>query len=352
MSKWSSCVAVAVAIGCGPSAAVAPVAAPEHASPPRSEPPAPPASVIPAASASPAPQLPPSPQLPPFPPPSFQPPIERTAKPGDGVWTTLVEGAPGAPPLLVKSTAHPDTIKPHVYVALVAIDLSRVAIRLVAGTREPITKAVPEDHRTGLVAAGDLPGLVAVMNGGFMTRHGGWGMAIGQDVFLPPREDGCTVALFKDGSVETRTHPAIAPRIAEVMAYRQTPPCLVEQGQIHEALLGDEKPRRWGMSETGGVDIRRSALGVAAGGRTLIYGLGEWVTPRQMAEAMRAAGAVDAAQLDVNWSYTRFLLYGKAASGGAPEVTATLVPKTKHAPKQYVEKPSERDFFYLVKKDR
>ena len=115
------------------------------------------------------------------------------------------------------------------------------------------------------------------------------------------------------------------------------------------ALLGPDKPRRWGLSETGGVDIRRSALGVAEGGRTLLYGSGEWITPRALAEAMRAAGAVHAAELDVNWSFTRFLLYGPAPKGAAPEVTATLVPKTKHAPGLYVVKPSERDFFYLVR---
>jgi hypothetical protein len=84
-----------------------------------------------------------------------------------------------------------------------------------------------------------------------------------------------------------------------------------------------------------------------AGGRTLIYGLGEWITPRALAEAMRAAGAVDAAELDVNWSYTRFFLFGP---GSPPEITDSLIPKLKHAPGQYVTKPAERDFFYLARR--
>jgi hypothetical protein len=62
---------------------------------------------------------------------------------------------------------------------------------------------------------------------------------------------------------------------------------------------------------------------------------------------MRAAGAVDAAELDVNWSFPRFLVYGPGAS---PEVTASLVPRLKVAPGEYVVKPSERDFFYLVRR--
>lgn len=285
---------------------------------------------------------------PPFPPPAFAPPLARTARPGDGVWSPMA--GPGAE-LLYRTTVHPDAIKPQVAVAVVAIDLRGVDLRLVAGTLEPLSATVPDAHRPGVIPGADLPGLLAVFNGGFMTRHGAWGMMIAGEVFLPAREDGCTVALYRDGAVRVRTLPALGGAAADLLAYRQTPPCLVEQGAVQEALLGGDKPRRWGLSETGGVDIRRSALGLAEGGRTLLYGLGEWITPRALAEAMRAAGAVDAAQLDVNWSFTRFLLYGKPASPSSPpEVAETLIPKLKHAHRQYVIKPSERDFFYLARK--
>jgi hypothetical protein len=217
----------------------------------------------------------------------------------------------------------------------------------VAGTQEPKSEVVPEDRRPGRIPAADLPSLIAVMNGGFMTRHGQWGMMIGSDVFQPPHDDGCTIALMKDGSVRIRTFTALAGATAQMEAYRQTPPCLVEQGAVQPALLGAEKPRRWGMNETGGLAIRRSALGIAEGGRTLYYALGEEITPRALAEAMKAIGAVDAAEMDVNWSYTRFLRYGP---GDPPEVKETLIPKIKHGPRLYVAKPSERDFFYLARK--
>jgi hypothetical protein len=352
MSKLLVGVAV-LAIGCADTSP--PPVAPASAPPPAAAALAPPPpSVVPAAATSaPVAAAPLAPPRPPFPPPAFTPPIERTKKPGDGAWTPLVADPAGGPALLMRSTLHPDRVKPHVYVALVAIDLDRVAVRLVAGKKEPIAPNVPEERRPGVIAADDLPRLVAVMNGGFMTRHGKWGMAIGGDVFLPPRDEGCTVALMRDGSVRVATHTALASSLAQAIGWRQTPPCLVEQGKIHEALLGSEKPRRWGMNGSGGVDIRRSAVGLLPHGRTLIYALGEWVTPRQMAETMLAVGVEDAAQLDVNWSYTRFLLYGPPPAPGAPpEVTATLVPKIKHAPKQYVKKPAERDFFYLARKAR
>ncbi len=334
--------------GCGP------------APPPSAPPPPPPVAAPPAEPEVPPPIIvdppPPPPEpaeraLPPFPPPKLAVPFPRTAKPGDGAWEPLVPASSSDPALLYRTAVHPDRVKPDVHVALVAIDLTRVALRAVAGTRQPLSSTVPPEHRPGLVPQQDLADLVAVMNGGFMTRHGGWGMMVGGEVIAPPKDDGCTVALLADGSVRIATYAKLGVAPEALTAYRQTPPCLVEQGAVNDALLGGEKPRAWGMSETGGVTIRRSALGVAGGGRTLLYGLGESVTPRQMAEAMRAAGAVSAAELDVNWSYTRFFLYGPGPTPDSPpEVTATLIPKLKHARGEYVKKPAERDFFYLVRR--
>jgi Phosphodiester glycosidase len=345
--------------------------------PPPAAPPPPPALELPPATASPAesppppdPPPPPAPpvQRPPFPPPAFPVPFERTAATEDGVWRPLVPGVDGEASLFYRATVHPDPVQHFLAVAVVAIDLDRIAVHLVAGTREPLSTTVPPERRPGLVPAADLPSLVAVMNGGFMTRHGSWGLMIGGDVFLPPHDDGCTVALYADDRVRVRTHVELADTVPAMIAYRQTPPCLVEQGAVSPALLGDEKPRRWGLSATGGVTIQRSAIGVAEGARTLLYGFGEGIPPRALAEAMRAAGAVDAAELDVNWSFPRFLVYGPGASPQAPrgstmglrpaepgsapypEVTATLVPRVEHAPGAYVVKPAERDFFYLTRR--
>ncbi len=269
------------------------------------------------------------------------------ARPGDGVWAPLLPDPSGGAALFYRTTVHPDATRPPAYVAVVAVDLGRVAMRLVAGTLEPIAPAVVPAHRTGLVPVTDWPDLLAVMNGGFMTRHGSWGMWIGGEAFLPPHDDGCTVAVYSE-TVQIRTYSELAGTLGKVLAFRQTPPCLVEQGGLNPGLLGEEKPRRWGLSETGGVDIRRSAVGLAEGGRTLFYGLGESVTPRALAEAMLAAGAVDVAELDVNWSYTRFILY--AGGSSPPQVTGTLIPEIKHAAGEYVQRPAERDFFYLARR--
>ena len=285
-----------------------------------------------------------------FPPPGFEAPEAKTARAGDGAWTSLVADAAGKSPLFVRTLVHPDPSDHAMYAAIVAIDRRRVDLRFLPGTDEPKSTSVPRERRSGVIPEAEHADLLAVFNGGFMAKHGAWGMRIGPDTFLPPKDEACTVAFVNDGSFRIRTWTVLSPVAATLTTFRQTPPCLIEQGVVNPVLSADPKTRRWGSDETGKTAIRRSALGLDATGKTLFYGLGEWITPKGLAAAMRAAGAVDAAELDVNWSYTRFLLYGPAKPGEAPEVTETLVPKIKHAPKGYVVKASDRDFFYLVRR--
>ncbi len=259
----------------------------------------------------------------------------------------MEEGAQGGPAVMYQATVHPHPIKGFMYVVVVAIDRSRVDLHLVAGTLEPASKAVPPERRPGLVPQGHQADLIAVFNGGFMAKHGAFGMMVDGDTFLPPREDACTVALFRDRSIRIETWKDLKASEPEMAAYRQAAPCIIEKGVEHPNLETDRRPRPWGSSETGEVEIRRSALGLDASGRVLLYGLGEWVTVKALAGAMKAAGAVNAAQLDINWSYTRFLLFGRPAPGGPLQVTSTLIPKIKHSRDGYVTNPSERDFFYL-----
>jgi hypothetical protein len=299
-----------------------------------------------ASAAAPAPPPPP----PPVPPPKFAPPFEKTAQASDGAWEPLVEGPKGEPALLYRSTVHPHPIKPQVYAAIVAIDLTRTDVRLVAGTDEPETKTVPESKRTGLVPPDALDDLLVVFNGGFMAKHGKYGMMLDGEEFLTPREDACAVARRKDGSFWIAPWTEMKGKNDELTFYRQTPACLIDQGNLHPDLDSDYKMRKWGGQNNGQKDTRRSAIGLDASGKILFYGLGEWVFAKDLAVAMKAAGAVSAAELDINWSYTRFLLMGRPSAGEPVQVLSTLVPKIEHSKRGYVEKAATRDFFYVTKK--
>jgi hypothetical protein len=264
----------------------------------------------------------------------------------------MPEGAAGGPAVLYRTTVHPHRIKWDHEVTVVAIDLREVELRLVAGTQEPVSPGVPAERRPGLVPQADQADLVAVFNGGFLTRHGQLGMKVDGDTFLPPRPDACTVAIYGDGAVRVAPWTLLQATEKAISAYRQTPPCLVSGGALHPAIDDSVRPRLWSAAENGDTEIRRSALGVSASGRALFYGLGEWVTARELAEAMQAAGAVDAAQLDINWSYTKFLFFGRPSPGAPLEVVSTLIPKIKHTRKGHVGTPAERDFFYLKRRAR
>ena len=250
---------------------------------------------------------------------------------------------------MFRAVVHPHKVSKWQSVTVVAIDLARTSLHLVAGTEDPKTTAVPKERRPGLVAPEHLESVLVIMNGGWKKSHGGYGMRVGDDEFVPPREDACTVVLRKDGTVGIASWPSVAGQVSEMAAYRQTPPCLVEGGAIHEDLANN-RVRRWGGLDPKRKTRRRSAIGLDESGRVLFYGFGEEVDTRRLAEGMKHIGAAHAALLDINYSWTRFLLVGTPKADAPLQVTSTLVPKMVHRKRGYVEKPMPRDFFYVRSK--
>jgi hypothetical protein len=123
---------------------------------------------------------------------------------------------------------------------------------------------------------------------------------------------------------------------------------MVEDGRLHPGLT-DESTKNWGATLEGGAVIRRSAIGLSADGRRLFIGISNDTTARAMALGMQRAGASDVAQLDVNWSYPKILLFPRDASG--KRHATTLFRGFLFDADDYVRKPSPRDFFYLVRKE-
>lgn len=305
-----------------------------------------PAPALPAASAGATP--PANPNVAAFPPPKFEAPFPTVATPADGVWLELAEGRKGDdPPLLAKSIVHPDKKRPFAAVAVVAMDLTKINVRLIAGTTEPLSEKVTLAERPGIVPTNEHADLIAVFNGGFKALHGQYGMMLDGKIFLPPRDIACTVGLYRDGTIRIRTWPQISSTQSDMLAYRQTPPCLVEQDVLNNKLT--ESTKNWGATVSGETVIRRSAIGVDASGKTLFYALGEAVTAQSLATAMKAVGARDAAQLDVNYAYPRFLFFDHPPAAERRAVLS-LVPHVDYRSGDYVREPSPRDFFYITRR--
>lgn len=295
----------------------------------------------------------PSTSTPPFPPQDFPPPSAKSAAPGDGHWTPLGDAALGeraaaTPMVIARTVVHPHPDSRWITVTIAAVALSGVRVGWTAGTEDLAWAKLPVTAASGLVPEADRDALVAVMNGGFQPRHGRWGVMGGGATLTPPRPEGCTLALYLDGSVRLAPWPELASEQDRMSVIRQTPPCLVHTGAVNPTLASG-RDKAWAGHAADLQTRRRSAVGLDASGRILFYAIGEEADPRWLAEGLRAAGAATAAQLDINWYWTRFLLFGKV-DREPMHVTSTLIPKMEHLPTGYVERASTRDFFYFVRK--
>jgi len=303
----------------------------------------------PAASA----ESPEAPAAPKFRPKDVGPVHESWSAPGDGQWVKITDPRrPKEPAYMFKTLVHPDKFRSWAELFVVAVDLSRVDLFAVAGYREPQSfekeargyerKArVPDEHHEELLAA---------FNGGFMTEHGWFGMKVDGLTLVKPRETACTLGQYKDDRLVLATWKKIADSEQKLSWYRQMPGCMYEDDKIHPGLA-DPKTRLWGATLDGETVIRRSAVGLNAERSILYVGISNSTTAKAIADGMRHAGATTVGQLDVNWSYPKFVLFEPAEPGG-PRKAVALAKGFEFDEDEYIRKRSLRDFFYLLRKDR
>lgn len=264
------------------------------------------------------------------------------------MWTRL--GVPGervseGEVAVVRTVVHPHRLSRFVTVTVVAIDLSRVEPFWVPGTDDPKLDELPTSVTPGLIPAAHHDDLLVVTNGGFAPRHGRWGMGTAGTTLVDPREDGCTITVSDEGRVAILPWPEVE-NPGALRAWRQTPPCLLDDGALHPNLERGAL-RIWAGRDPNRKTRRRSALGLDASGRILFYGMGVETEPDELARGMKAAGASDAVELDINYSWTKFLVFG----GDPLTITSTLIEDMKHSRRGYVEKSAFRDFFYFKRRN-
>jgi hypothetical protein len=307
-----------------------------------------PPSSIPAPSASVEGKPPP----PPFELAKLAPMYDNVATKGDGVWVPVVDPRkPADRTRMLKTFVHPDKNRSWAVVAVIAVDLSAVELHSVPGRHEPERKTkearaydkravVPDEHRERLIAG---------FNGGYKSTHGDYGMKVDGILFQPPRGLCCVVARLKDGSYLIRDWDKIKEREPEMAWWRQTPICMYDEGEPHPALA--MKKLGWGAATVSGTTvIRRSAIGLNAERTVLYVGIGDAVTGHAMGTAMHHAGSHYVSQLDVNFSFPKFVLYKQKTPGGKELEAVALTENFEFTKDQYVGNQSARDFFYLTRK--
>ena len=296
--------------------------------------------------------------LPPFRLADVGPALASWSAPGDGMWVPMADPErPSAGPYMMKTLLHPDKSRSWAEVFVVALDLRRVRIHLVPGRKEPVATeekalnvarpgVIPPHHRTGAIAA---------FNGGFMAEHGQYGLKVDGLVFLKPRKAVCAIAAYKDDTIRVATWDRIEATEGEMVWWRQTPNCMVEDGTMHERLRSESLAKKWGATLDGETVIRRSAVGISKDGQVLFVSITNNTTAPVIAEGMRHAGAVTIAQMDVNFSYPKFVTFEKKKKleqGEEPKrIAVALAEGFEFSEDEYIRKTALRDFFYVLPKD-
>ena len=267
----------------------------------------------------------------------------------DGRWTPVsAENDKGAP-LMWKSVLHPDKAHPSAELFVVAINLSRARLHSVAGESEPVTE-VPsaKGHaRSGVVPPEQRDVLLAAFNGGWKGEHGHYGIKVDGVTLVKPREGACTIAVYEDDSVRIAPWVDLADGEPRMRLFRQTPQCMYAKGVRH-AGLAVEATTNWGAAANGDPVIRRSAIGLNEGRDVLFFSVSHAMTAPAIADGMHHAGAHDVAELDVNWSFPKFLVFGSNASGVLE--ASSLFAGFVFTKNEYVRQRSARDFFYLLRR--
>jgi hypothetical protein len=284
-----------------------------------------------------------------FVPEPVPPPFPEVAAEGDGNWEPVPDPErPGEEALLYRTLLHPDPERTYAELFVVVMPLADIDLRVVPGTEEPASDN-PEVERLagrGLIAPADEPLLLGAFNGGFMARHGHHGMWVDGVAIVPLQPGLCTIQRDPAGQIGIASWRAVDQTESGAW-YRQTPPCMVERGQLHPGLANPET-RKWGATLEGETVIRRSAIALSRAGDQLFVAVSNATTAPALALGMQRAGGWTVAQLDVNWSFPRFLMFPRNHAGereAAPLFHGFLFERD-----EMLRRPAPRDFFYVVRR--
>jgi hypothetical protein len=279
-------------------------------------------------------------------PANVEPPYPGVSTREDGTWIPVTTRT-GGTPALFRTMIHPDPSRSYAELFAFALDLSKLELHAVAGSIEPKSPTpIPGVSRPGVIPESDRGALVAAFNGGFKAEHGQFGMMADGHELLAPKPLSCTIARESDGTLRIAPWTELKDDAASFTWWRQTPGCMLDNGVLHPGLRSPDT-KNWGATIDGDTVIRRSALGLSADGHTLFVGISNSTTARAMALGMKALGAVTVAQLDVNFSFPRFLLYTEGQGSGS--LTAVgAVKGLLYGPDEYLGHASTRDFFYVT----
>jgi len=259
-------------------------------------------------------------------------PVISPPLPGEGQWRGTGPTVGGAAPMLVTSF-RPDPNYPQLVAGVAWIDHSRTSVALYPGRDEP-----PNDGNQLAEVPPELRSrLLATFNSGFkLEDSGGAGFFADGHVYTPLKDGQATLIGYSNGTVDVRSWtggPSPGPGVSFA---RQNLPLIVENGQLNPQLSNGSL---WGATLGNAVRVWRSGIGIDANGN-LLYAAADIQTAQSLAQVLQHAGAVRAMELDINYEWTTFNVYGAWGAGDPTK----LLPGMDRPATRYLT-PDDRDFF-------
>jgi hypothetical protein len=262
---------------------------------------------------------------------------------GEGIWRDRPLKLFPSKEVMAYTFLRPDSFRPFAYVTLVQIDMKDMKMGAVAGKSQPGGPVgnwgpgvIPQD----IEKSGNL---VAAFDGGFQYRDGKFGMIVGGKTYLPLKNEVGTLVGYDDGSLKIVNY--VGQDLGKNISFiRQNCPILIENSEVF--ALNEKNKKLWGRTFNSDIYTWRSGVGLTKEGN-LIYAVGNNLAPLTLAYALKAAGAENAIQLDINPFWVRFNIFEPNGAGGYK--ATTLTKDLKDGSKEYLQGYS-KDFFYIYKK--
>ncbi len=270
-------------------------------------------------------------------------PLRDDLQEGEGVWTTV--GLPRSSPddvLMAKTFIRPDKSRPYASVGVLLMDSRRIRLSVVGGTVDPGGDRGVKGP--GVIPQSALPNLLLAWNGGFKGPHGGFGMVADGKEYRPLRNGLATIAVMKNGTIKMGEWGKDLQWDDNMVAVRQNAVLLVDHGEVSKRT--SEGNDTWGYVEVNSADFItwRSAVGLTKEGN-LLYAAGNSLSAKTLAEALWAAGAVTAMQLDINAPYVLLGTYFQQPDGAVK--STKFMDGMSDSPSRFL-KAQERDFMYVT----
>jgi hypothetical protein len=233
--------------------------------------------------------------------------------PGEGVWHAVTLDAAGRP-VVEEAALRPDARHTSELAYVAWMNQKALSFTLQPGYQQPGGDWPVPDSVSGAA----LRGLVATWNGGFKVNpDDALGGYYADGVTAVPLVTGKAAEVFyRDGSLRIGVWGSDLTMTSNVLGVRENLSPLVLDGVV-QVGAGAGSGTQWGVTIDNDYYIARSGVGITASG-DIVYVSGSALSVATLAQLLRAAGAVNAMELDINPDWVSFMTYSGSQADPDP----------------------------------